>query len=340
MKHITIKDLAKTLNVSISTVSRAFNNKYDIKPETRDLILQKAEELGYRPNPIARKLIQQRSFNIGVVVPEFENSFFPKVLMGAQEILHDKGYQVLMMQSNYSWEIEKKNVETLVDNKVDGLIISLTSENKNNSYYKSLIDQNIPIVFFNRTVDDIPASQVLFDDFKWALFATEHLIMQGYQNIVHLKGSENLNLTQNRVSGFQQAHRKHRVKPGKIIPCGFRTKDGERVAQQLIDNNEVPRAIFAANDSCAIGAMNIFKQSGYHIPNDIAMVGFTESNLAKHIHPSLTSVEQPTKDIGQTAANLLLEQIANKGIFVPQTIFLNGRLNVRDSSINHLQKNV
>ncbi|MGY6649688.1 LacI family DNA-binding transcriptional regulator [Wenyingzhuangia sp. IMCC45574] len=335
MKHITIKDVAKKLNVSISTVSRAFNNKYDIKPETRDLILKTAEEIGYRPNPIARKLIQQRSFNIGVVVPEFENSFFPKVMLGAQEILHDKGYQVLVMQSNHSWEIEKKNVETLVDNMVDGLIISLTSECKNNDYYKSLLKLDIPIVFFNRAVEDIPASKVLFDDFKWALFATEHLILQGYKNIVHLTSTENLTLTKNRLKGFEQAHRKHRLEPGKIVKCGFRMEDGEKIAQEMIDKNEIPRAIFAANDPSAIGAMNVFKQNGYNIPNDIAFVGFTESSLAKHIYPALTSVEQPTKDIGQTAANLLLEQIENKGIFVPQTIVLNGRLNVRDSSINN-----
>ncbi|WP_010133920.1 LacI family DNA-binding transcriptional regulator [Ochrovirga pacifica] len=334
MKHITIKDLAKELGVSISTVSRAFNNKYDIKPETRDLILKKAEELGYRPNPIARKLIQQRSYNIGVVVPEFENSFFPKVLMGVQEVMHDKGYQVLVMQSNYSWEMEKKNVETLVDNMVDGLIVSLTSENQNIDYYKKLLTQNIPIVFFNRTVEDIAASKVLFDDFKWALFATEHLILQGYQHIVHLSGAPHLTLSKNRLKGFKQAHTKHRLEPGKVIQCGFRTEDGERVAKELIEKGEIPRAIFAANDSSAIGAMNVFKQHGYKIPQDIAIVGFTESNLAKHIYPTLTSVEQPTQDIGQTAATLLLEQIANKGVFVPQTIVLNGRLNVRESSMN------
>lgn len=334
MKHTTIKDVAKKLNVSISTVSRAFNNKYDIKPETRNLILKTAKEMGYKPNPIARKLTQQRSFNIGVIVPEFEHDFFPKVMLGAQEVLHEKGYQVLVMQSNHSWEIEKKNVETLVGNMVDGLIISLTSENKNNEYYKKLLESKIPIVFFNRTVEDIKACKVLFDDFKWALFATEHLIIQGYKDIVHLTGTENLTLTKNRLKGFKQAHQKHRLAPGKIIPCGFRMEDGERIALDMIQKNEIPRAIFAANDSCAIGAMNVFKQHGYRIPNDIAFVGFTESNLAKHIYPTLTSVAQPAKDIGQTAANLLLNQLESKGTFIPETIVLNGRLHVRDSSIN------
>ncbi|PKB43540.1 LacI family transcriptional regulator [Cellulophaga sp. RHA19] len=333
MKHITIKDVAKKLNVSISTVSRAFNNKYDINEETKQRILQTANELGYKPNPIAKKLSQQRSFTVGIIVPEFSNNFFPEVMLGAQEVLLKEGYQALIMQSNHSWEVEKKNVETLVNNMVDGLIISLTSENKNNAYYNNLIKQNIPIVFFNRTVDQIKASKVLFDDYKWAMFATEHLIVQGYKNIIHLEGDKNLTLTKNRLRGFTDAHKKYKLAVGKIIPCGFKMEDGERVAQEIIDNNEVPRAIFAANDSSAVGAISVFKKNGYSIPKDIAIVGFTESNLAKHTTPTLTSVEQPTNDIGQTAAKLLLEQINTKGLFVPQTIVLNGRLNIRDSSV-------
>ena len=198
MKHITIKDVAKKLNVSISTVCRAFNNKYDIKENSKNLILKTAKELGYKPNPIARKLTQQRSYNIGIVVPEFSSNFFPEVMLGAQQILHKEGFQVLIMQSNNSWELERKNVETLVDNMVDGLIISLTSEIKNNDYYSSLLKLNIPIVFFNRAVDEILTSKVLFNDYKWALFATEHLIIQGYKNIVHLSGTTNLTLTKNR----------------------------------------------------------------------------------------------------------------------------------------------
>lgn len=333
MKHITIKDVAKKLNVSVSTVSRAFNDKYDIKAETRDLVLQTAKTMGYRPNPIAKKLLQQHSLNIGIVVPEFENSFFPEVMLGAQEILQEKGYQLLIMQSNESASIEKKNIETLVDNMVDGLIISQTSENNNTEYFSELLKLNIPIVFFNRAIEGIEASKVLFDDFKWSLFATEHLITQGYTDIIHLTGKGDLTLIKNRIKGFEQAHKKHQLAPGKIIDCGFKMADGERVAQEMIDKNEVPRAIFAANDQTAIGAMSVFKKNGFKIPEDIAIVGFTESKLAEHTSPSLTSVKQPTNDIGQTAAKLLLEQIENKGLFIPQTIILNGRLNVRESSV-------
>lgn len=334
MKHATIKDIAKKLNCAPSTISRAFNDKYDIKTETKELILKTAKEMGYRPNPIAKKLTQKRSFNIGIVVPEFVNGFFPEVIIGAQKVLLEKGYQVLIMQSNESWEEEFKNVETLVDSMVDGLLISLSCEVENKEYYLKLLEANMPIVFFNRVVEGLPASKVLFDDFKWSFFATEHLILQGYKNIVHLAGTKGLTLTKNRVEGFRAAHKKYKIEVGPIIYCGFSINDGERVATEMIEKNEVPRAILAASDLSAIGAMNVFKKNGYQIPKDIAFAGFSESKLAEHIAPPLTSVQQPTNEIGQTAAELLISQIENTGLFVPQTIVLNGRLNIRESSID------
>ncbi len=333
MKHTTIKDVAKKMGVSVSTISRAFNDKYDIKKETRDRILKMAKEMGYSPNPIARKLTQKRSYNIGFVVPEFVNSFFPEVIIGAQEVLLEEGYQVLIMQSDLSWETERKNVKTLVDNMVDGLIVSLTSEEKNNTYYKELISSKMPIVFFNRVVDELSASKVLFDDFKWSFFATEHLIVQGFIDIIHITGTKSLSLTKNRINGFEAAHRKHKLKVGEVIYTGFTTEDGERIAESLIEREVLPKAIFAANDALAIGAMHVFKKNGYQIPGDIAIVGFSESRLAEHISPPLTSVKQPTHDIGRAAAQLLLDQINTTGVFIPQSMVLNGRLNIRESSV-------
>ena len=174
MNYITIKDVAKKLNVSVSTISRAFNDKYDIKKETKELILTTAKEMGYRPNPMAKKLIQKRSFNIGIVVPEFINGFFPEVIIGAQEIFFKKGYQVLIAQSNECFETELKNVETLENNMVDGLLLSISCETKNTEYYQKLIKSGLPIVLFNRVNKNLNASKVLFNDYKWAFFATEH----------------------------------------------------------------------------------------------------------------------------------------------------------------------
>lgn len=336
MKHVTIKDVARAMNCSVSTVSRAFNDKYDIHPDTRKRILETAKTMGYRPNPIARKLIQQRSFNVGMIVPEFETAFFPKVIMGAQEVLQAHSYQMIVMQSNDSWETELKNVQMLVDNMVDGLIISLSSEDQNLDYYQELLDRKMPIVFFNRVSDELNASKVLFEDYNWAFFATEHLITQGIKKIVHLASHEKLSFAKNRIQGFRDAHYKYRLEPGPTLNCGFSVEEGEHIAQQLIDQNDIPEAIFAASDLSAIGAIKAFKRNGYHVPNDIRVVGFSESRLASYIEPPLTSVSQPTAQIGKTAAELLIKEIENE-VSVPQTVLLNGRLNIRASSMPTIQ---
>jgi LacI family transcriptional regulator len=335
MNYITIKDVAKKLNVSISTVSRAFNDKYDIKKETKDLIIETAKEMGYRPNPMAKKLIQKRSYNIGIVVPEFVNGYFPEVIIGAQEIFFEKGYQVLITQSNDCFDTELKNIKTLESSMVDGFLVSITSETCNTEYYQKMIESGLPIVFFNRVINELNASKVLFNDYKWSFFATEHLIAQGYKNIVHLKGSDYLSLTHERRRGFTDALKKHKRPPSKeqIITTGFFIEDGMRIAEAMIGKGEIPDAIFAANDLSAIGAMKVFKKNGYKIPQDIAFVGFTESKLASLIDPPLTSVLQPTLDIGRESAKLLIEQIENEGNYIPQTIVLNGQLNIRESSV-------
>lgn len=335
MKHVTIKDVAKKLNCSVSTISRAFNDKYDIRKETRDNILETAKEMGYSPNPMAKSLLKQCSNQIGVVVPEFINAFFPEVIIGIQEVFIKKGYQVLIMQSNESYITELENVKTLENNMVDGMIISLSLETKNVDYYKKLIQQGFPLVFFNRVSNELETSKVLFDDYKWAFFATEHLIYQGYKKIFHFGGPAGLVISHNRKNGFIDALRKHKIPfdESSIIEAGFMISDGERVMEKLIKENNLPEAIFAVNDPTAIGAMKMLKKYGFKIPEDVALVGFTESKLAPLIDPPLTSVAQPTKEIGRTAAMLLLEQIETKGIFVPQTVILNGRLNIRESSM-------
>ena len=336
MEHITIKDVARQLNVSISTVSRAFNDKYDIRKETREEILRVAHQMGYRPNPIARKLIQQKTFTIGVIVPEFVNSYFPEVIIGIQEVLIEKGYQVLVMQSNECYTTELNNIQTLEDNRVDGMIISLSREAHNNDYYLRMLEKGYPVVFFNRVDEAIPASKVVFDDYKWAYFATEHLIRQGFRKIYHLSGYQHLSLSRNRIRGFRKALDKFAIPYTQdyIIETGFFMEEGQAVMEKLIADNNIPEAIFCANDPTAIGAMKAIKRAGLRIPEDIALVGFSESKMAEVVEPPLSSVSQPTFEIGKTAAELLLRQIAIDGFAAPRTVVLAGKLNVRASSIN------
>lgn len=335
MKHITIKDIAKELNLAVSTISRAFNEKYDIHPDTRRRILEKAQQMGYRPNPIAKKLLQQKSMNIGIVIPEFINCFFPEVIIGAQEVFFREGYQTLITQSNECYQNELQNVKLLYNNMVDGFLISLTHETKNIDYYKELVESGVPMVFFNRINEELKTSRVVFDDYRWSYFATEHLIFEGYKKIYHFSGPQHLFLSQKRITGFLDALKKHRMSlvDNKILPADFTIIEGEKVANQLIQTNDIPDAIFASGDLTAIGAMRTFKANGYRVPDDIAFVGFSEGTLANYVDPPLTSVAQPTFDIGRAAASLLLEQINNSGVFVPQTITLNGKLNIRGSSI-------
>lgn len=333
MKHVSIKDVAKKLNVSISAVSKAFNDRNDIKKETKERILRVGKEMGYFPNPIAKKLMQQKTFNIGVVVPEFVNAFFPEVIIGIQQVLIKKGYQVLIMQSNESYQTELSNVHTLVENMVDGLIISLSRETSNIDFYKSLIDQGYPIVFFNRYNDTLPASKVIFDDAKWSFFATEHLILSGRKKIFHLSAYQHLQLAKNRIKGYKMAMDKYRIayRPDWIIETGLMMEEGEQMAKKILKSDNIPDGLSCANDMVALGAMRGLKEMGIRIPEDIAVTGFTESPFAPLVDPPLTSVLQPTHEMGEIAAKLLLRHIENE-IAQPETVILNGILNIRKSS--------
>lgn len=335
MRHVTIKDVAKALNVSVSAVSKAFNDKYDIKPETRDKILRVAREMGYSPNPIARKLTQKRSYNIGVVVPEFLNPFFPKVILGIQEVLHPKGYQVLIMQSNENAETELANLKTLVDNFVDGIILSLSQESENIAYISNLISNDFPIVLFNRVNDSLNVSKVVFDDYKWSFFATEHLIQQGITDLAYITGPLHFTLCRNRLRGYEDALRKHKIaiRRENIFESDFMMDKAEMIIESLIQKNRLPKGLVCVNDPSAKGAIRILKKYGYKIPDDVAVIGFTETPSGALIDPPLSSVEQPSVQMGHVAAELLLRQIESNGIKTAETIVLSGRLNIRESSV-------
>ena len=334
MKNITIKDVAKALNVSISTISRAFNNKYDIHPDTRNMILEKAREMGYSPNPIAQRLTQHKSYLIGIVVPEFINAFFPKVIMSVQKVIGNAGYQVLIMSSEESAQKELENIRILERNMVDGIIISLTQETRDISYFQKMVENQIPIVQFNRVSQKLATPKVIFDDYRWAMLATEHLLEQGYKNIFHLAGPNNLIVSHNRSKGFTDALKKYELSTThKIIETGIFIEDGKRIAEQLISQHNIPEAFFCFNDPLAIGAMETFKSQGYKIPDEVAFVGFTESRIAMHMSPGLSSVEQPAEELGETAAQILLEIFKGNNYPMNQTITLNGKLNIRESSL-------
>lgn len=337
MKYVTIKDIAKKLNLSISTVSRAFNDKYDIKKETKDRILREAQIMGYKPNLMAKRLVQKRSMNIGIIVPEFINSFFPEVIIGAQKVFFEKGYQVIIMQSNEHFESELENIKSLENNMVDGILLSISNQTQNTDYIKKLVSDGFPIVLFNRVDDTIKVPKVIFDNYKWTFLATQRLLGQGFKKIYYLKGINSKIISLDRVRAFKDAVSKKYIYNSenfKIINAGINFEDGERVAEDLIKKNDLPEAIFAGNDLCAMGAMKTFKKYNFKIPNDIAFFGFTETKFARLTDPPLSSVLQPTFKMGKIAAELLIKKIKNPTLEEnPDIIILDGSLNVRESSI-------
>jgi len=342
-KHrITIKDIAKALNLSTSTVSRALADRWDVNPETRKVVLELAEKLNYQPNPYSLSLKQQQSFAVGVIIPEFIHEFFPEVIMGMQSVLEPKGYQLLISQSNESAEVELRNLKTLEAKMVDGFLVSITKETNDMRYFKQLADNQIPIVFFNRIGKDLPISHVIIDDYKWAFLAVEHLIKQGCERIVHLAGPESLGILQNRLLGYADALKKYDIAYDEklIIPCGLMMETGIIGAMKILEMAELPDGIFAVNDAVAIGAMKTLLKKGIKIPEDMAVVGFTESKMAMIVEPNLTSVEQPTYEIGKAAAELLLEQMSSKNEIPLRVITLEAKLNIRESSLKKDRQNL
>ena len=334
-KHITIKDLARILNVSVSTISRAFNDKSDIRRETREMVLQKAMELGYRPNPMARNLQKQISKNIGIIVPELIGSFFPLVISGMEEVFSQKGYQMLILSSYESYEKELERIKTLEDSMVDGIIISLSKETRNVDVLNELIKTGIPLVTFNRTNPDIKASRIIFDDYKWAFLATEHLIRSGCNNVYHFALPFHLSMSKRRIEGFKKAMSKHckSCSESQIIESGLSIDDGRKTMHDLIEQSVVPDGIFASSDRIAIGAIQVLKKHGYRVPDDCRVMGFSESTHATVIEPPLSTVTQPTEEMGRKTAEMMIRILESDVPIKSETIKLNGKLTIRESTI-------
>ncbi len=332
--HITIKDIAKALGISTSTVSRALSDAWDVRRETRDKVLAMAKKLNYHPNLNAKNLQNKRTGTIGIIIPEFVSSFFPNVVMGIQEVLYNENYHMFITQSNESRAQELDNLRLLREHMVEGIIISTTNEGGNEDAYKELMDAGIPLVFFNRCPKSLAAPKVLIDDCLMAEKAVEHLIATGRRRIIHLVGPVNLEVTAMRAQGFNNALSRHGMNPeGKTVAAGIFIKDGQAAVEKLIaEGGELPDAIFCFNDPVAIGAMKALKNAGIRIPEDIAIVGFSEGSMATVVEPQLTTVLQPMKEMGRQAALLLLNLIKNPRRQQQHTVCLDATLNIRASS--------
>lgn len=331
---VTIRDIALKLNISISTVSRALRGAADINRETRDNVLRMAKELNYEPNQVAQSLRTKRTHTLGIIVPDLVTHFFSSNISGIQEVATRHGYNVMICQSNECYETEVRNIHTLVAARVDGLLISLSRETSNYDHLKALQNKSIPLVCFDRICDELNTTKIIVDDYDGAFKATEHLIEVGCKHIAHISGPEHLSISKNRLHGYVDALRKNNMPCDErlIRRCNLSSQDIMHQVKALLSMEKPPDAIFALNDPVAVEVIQVLKENDIRIPDDIAVVGFTNEPVSALIEPSLTTVAQPAYKIGQIAARHILEQIEQPEDFLPQSIVLKTELIVRNSS--------
>ncbi|GAA4413010.1 LacI family DNA-binding transcriptional regulator [Nibrella viscosa] len=331
----TIIDIANALNLSKSTVSRALTGHPNVKTKTREQVLALAAQMDYQRNQLAISLLTSQTKTIGIMVPEFLSFFFPKVIIGAQEVLAKAGYNVVICHSNESYETEMANARGLLASRVDGLLVSHTKETRNFDHFRIFERKGIPVVFFNRICEDMAVSKVTVDDYQGAFRAVEHLIETGKRWIAHLAGPDSLQNSRNRLNGYLDALKKHdlAVDSSLIISYDLTLDKANIYVNHLLNLPQPPDALFAINDPTAIEALKVIKARGLRMPDDIAVVGFSDDPISALVEPGLTTVAQPVTEIGEQAARLLLSQLQNDDDrFEPETVVLPTYLIIRGSS--------
>ena len=335
-KRITIKELAELLNVSPSTVSRALKNHHSIGEETCKKVQKMALKLGYFPNSVASNLRRQKTNLIGVIVPRIERHFHSYAISGIEEVANSLGYYVSIFQSNNSYRKEVDSVKMLLSNNADGVIASVALETKDIEHFHQLKKNNIPLVFYDRICNDIESGRVIIDDYEAAYNACEHLISKGCKRIAHIAGNQSTGIYQNRLKGYKAALKKHNLTiDDDLILFGdtLSLEECPPIADNLFHLPHIPDGLFCANDNAAICAIQTAKRLKIHVPDDIAVVGFSNSPASTIISPSLTTVDDHAFEMGQAAARLLIRQIENNDQHVvAETITIRNDLIIREST--------
>ena len=313
--HVTIKDLAKELDISPSTVSRALKDHPDISPETKEQVQELARKWNYVPNLLAQGLRQSKTNSIGVIVPELVHFFFSTVISGIENVAYARGYNVILCQSAENYEREVIDTIAMRNSRVDGMIVSLSKNTNDFSHFKELIDDGMPLVFFDRVTDSLNASQVVVDDYEGAFNAVELLISKGCKKIAHLAGPASLDISIRRKQGYIDALNKHgiEVSDDLIVICEEGTYDEGKLKSSLLFRSQPDiDAFFGVNDMAALGSMLAMQDLGVNVPGQVKVVGFSDWQLSALIKPRLTTVSQAGFEMGQASAEILINQIESK----------------------------
>ena len=334
-KRASISDIARELNLAVSTVSRALSDNPRISEATRQRVWQQAEQLNYQPNHLAAALRKGRSNTLGIIVPHIDGHFFALVLKGIEAVASQAGFNVMLCQSNEDYEHEKKNIDTLINAQVAGILVSLSRTTRDFHHFGKVRKRGIPLVFFDRILAGSDVSAVVLDDYQGGYQAVQHLIAQGCRRIAHFGGPQHLNIYKNRYLGYQQALHDHNivVEDELVIFSDMTLEDGRQGMTQLLALARRPDAVFSASDFSVAGAMQVLKEYGLRVPHEVALAGFSNETFTSLTEPKLTSVDQRCEAMGQAAIGLLLEMVQESGQPpVPRTIVLQPELVIRESS--------
>lgn len=310
---ITMKDIAKALNVSVATVSRALKDSPRISSEQRERIKMYARKHNFYPNFIAESLRKNRVQPlkiIGVIIPEFAHFYFSSILSGIEEYAAQRGYSIMVAQSNEKYEREVEICRSFYEHKVCGIIVSQAKDTSEYDHFRHLIDQSVPLVFYDRICTGVDASRVVVDDYMGAYTAVQHLISTGCRRIAFYGSPMNLEISKNRYNGYRDALLKNGLKPDdRFMRICDNRADAETITPELLSHEEIPDAFFAVNDDTAIGVVYAAKRMGYRVPQDISVCGFTNGQRAVACDPMLTTVDQRGFTVGKEAADILIGHV-------------------------------
>ena len=332
-KHISLKDLARELGVSVPTVSRALKDSPEISADLRARAKQLAQELNYRPNPFAISLRKNAPRIIGVIVPDIVTHFFSSILSGIEDMAIANGYFVIITTSHESYEHEKKNIENLVNMRVEGIIACLSQETTDFGHWAALADINMPVILFDRVCLTDIFSTVVADGEHSAQMATQHLLDNGSKRVAFIGGANHLDIVRRRKHGYLEALRENRIPIQKeLVVCRkIDYEEGKIATESLLSLPQPPDAILAMNDTLAFAAMEVIKSHGLRIPQDVAIIGYTDEQHANYVEPKLSAVSHQTYRMGETACRLLIDRI--KGDKTVRQVVVPTRLEIRESSI-------
>jgi len=309
---VTIKDIARELGVSPSTVSRALKDHPDISEETRRHVKELADSMKYKPNAIALSLKNRKSNVVGVIIPQIVHYFFSSVISGIEEVAGKYGYSVMIAQSNELFDKEVEAMAALADGRIDGLLISISKETVKYEHLRQFKEEGIEIVFFDRVPEDFKSDSVVIDDFQGALKAVQHLIDSGHKRILHLAGPQTRLIGRKRLKGYLQALENNRIPfDEKLVVHCDSFENALTVMPELVNSGLSFDAVFTVNDFTAAGVIQALKKLGKHVPDDMAVVGYGDDDIAKMIDPTLTTVRQPGKEMGARAMELLHKRLSS-----------------------------